>query len=121
VLSVVSDLQPALTLLVIMGRSLPPHHHLRHYLFQGVLRLVTSRGGLAGWGGGVELAHVTWSPELSAGVTARSARAKTRLGPLEQALRARRDSTSLDLADKTRRIMDGGLASAENAPGNGWR
>jgi hypothetical protein len=49
------------------GAGPPPHHHLRHYLFQGVLRLVTNRGGLAGWGGGVELADVTWSPELSAG------------------------------------------------------
>jgi hypothetical protein len=49
------------------GAGPPPASPSASLSVSGVLRLVTNRGGLAGWGGGVELAHVTWSPELSAG------------------------------------------------------
>lgn len=47
------------------------------------------------------------APAINAVAELRSARARTRLTPLEDALRARGDSTSADLAEKARQVRQG--------------
>jgi hypothetical protein len=72
------------------GAQPPPASPPASLSVSGVLRLVTNCGGLPGWGGGVGLAHVTWSPELSTGAVAAPGR------PADRAAAASRSGVALN-------------------------